>query len=157
MIVDQNLVRFSLPSMRATCPAHIIPLDLILLTIFVVKYKFRSPALRNNVTTSFLRAHTFFLSTVSSPLLLSCLLSSHRNHRRRLHESYVNRQNVKPMSTSSSSVQLYVNVIALKVLQTVNRWQWVSGTHCYVMKTERYGVTEMGKFTGWWLQEAGNP
>jgi hypothetical protein len=40
------------------------------------------------------------------------------------------------MSTSPSSEQLFVNVIALKVLQIVNRWQWVSGTHCYVMNTE---------------------
>jgi hypothetical protein len=40
------------------------------------------------------------------------------------------------MSTSPSSEQLFVNVIALKVLQIVNRWQWVYGTHYYVMKTE---------------------
>jgi hypothetical protein len=78
--------------------------------------------------------YIFSLNNVSSSLLLS-FLSSPRHDRRR-HESYVNRQNVKLTSTSQSSEQLFVNVIALNVLRIVNRWQLVSGTRCYVTKTE---------------------
>ena len=140
MILDQNLLYFSLPSMRATCPAHIIPLDLIFLPIFVVKYTLSTSSY---VILMSLRPPFRFQNTVPSSQLLFLSSPHHHHHHHRLrprrcrHESSVNRQNVKP-NEHVPKVQnsCFVNVIALKVVQIVNRWQCVASTRCYVMKTE---------------------
>ena len=151
MIIDQNLICFSLSSMHATCPAHIIPQDLIFPTIFVAKCKFWSPALRNtnvatalrntNVVTSSLLARIF----AWAPVLR--VFHPHLHHRR--HESSIVKINAKPLW----AFEVQNSCLSATLLSKFNRSSTDGSAYPALAVTswrqrERNRGTEMGKYTG---------
>ena len=158
MIIDQNLICFSLSSMHATCPAHIIPQDLIFPTIFVAKCKFWSPALRNtnvatalrntNVVTSSLLARIFAWAPVLR-VFQDHLHHHHHRRRRGRHDSSIVKINAKPLW----AFEVQNSCLSATLLCKFNRSSTDGSAYPALAVTswrqrERNRGTEMGKYTG---------